>query len=209
MKSHNLTSSIITGLILWNIGFTFPETFLQVAVKINYKKKYMCTLHEHLYFLRLDILTTGYLFGGPILSVYIRYETISFVLLWRKPAWFAFDIFAHRNTFLPPANEVCEGYVFAGVCLSTGGCLPLVPEGGVCHTPHPGQMPPLADTPPWVDNPSGQTPPLAVHAGIHTPWAMHAGIHPRPVHAGIRSTSRRYTSHWNAFLLSAAFFGKH
>ena len=26
--------------------------------------------------------------------------------------------------FLPPANEVCEGYVFTGVCLSMGGCLP-------------------------------------------------------------------------------------
>ena len=25
------------------------------------------------------------------------------------------------RTFLPPANEVCEGYVFTGVCLSTGG----------------------------------------------------------------------------------------
>ena len=24
-------------------------------------------------------------------------------------------------TFLPPASEVCEGYVFTGVCLSTGG----------------------------------------------------------------------------------------
>ena len=31
---------------------------------------------------------------------------------------------------LPPANEVCEGYVFTGVCLSTGGhaCF----RGGVC-----------------------------------------------------------------------------
>ena len=30
---------------------------------------------------------------------------------------------AERNPFilLPPANEVCEGYVFTGVCLSTGG----------------------------------------------------------------------------------------
>ena len=33
----------------------------------------------------------------------------------------------HKNTdvlqtmLLPPANEVCEGYVFTGVCLSTGG----------------------------------------------------------------------------------------
>ena len=23
--------------------------------------------------------------------------------------------------FLPPANEVCEAYVFTGICLSTGG----------------------------------------------------------------------------------------
>ena len=36
-------------------------------------------------------------------------------------------IFTTRNEvwgkviFLPPANEVCEGYVFTGVCLSTGG----------------------------------------------------------------------------------------
>ena len=29
---------------------------------------------------------------------------------------------------LPPANKVCEGYVFTGVCLSTGG----VPGRGVC-----------------------------------------------------------------------------
>ena len=31
-------------------------------------------------------------------------------------------------SYLPPANEVCEGYVFTGVCLSTpgGGC------GGLC-----------------------------------------------------------------------------
>ena len=26
-----------------------------------------------------------------------------------------------RLKSLPPANEVCEGYVFTGVCLSTGG----------------------------------------------------------------------------------------
>ena len=30
--------------------------------------------------------------------------------------------------FLPPANVVCEGYVFTGVCLSTGGggCYPIM-----------------------------------------------------------------------------------
>ena len=37
---------------------------------------------------------------------------------------------------LPPANEVCEGNVFTGVCLSTGGVLVSVQEdlcsGGLC-----------------------------------------------------------------------------
>ena len=31
---------------------------------------------------------------------------------------------------LPPANEVCEGYVFTGVCLSTGGACVVAPGGG-------------------------------------------------------------------------------
>ena len=32
--------------------------------------------------------------------------------------------------FLPPANEVCEGYVFTGVCLSTGGMRAWLLTGG-------------------------------------------------------------------------------
>ena len=36
------------------------------------------------------------------------------------------------NQFLlPSANEVCEGYVFTRVCLSTGGCLQAHTRGGV------------------------------------------------------------------------------
>ena len=35
------------------------------------------------------------------------------------------------NSFLPPANEVCEGYVFTGVCLFTGGLVWCV-GGGSC-----------------------------------------------------------------------------
>ena len=97
---------------------------------------------------------------------------------------------------LPPANEVCEGCVFTGVCLSTGGCLPHCMLG---YTPPwqttPGQTHPNGQTPlgrhpidrhplPWADTPSpGQTPPYTVHAGI-------------------RSTSGRYASHWNAFLFN-------
>ena len=57
---------------------------------------------------------------------------------------------ACTGVFLLSANEVCEGYVFTGVCLSTGGgSAPL--HAGI-HPPgrhHPGQTPPQA----------GQTPP--------------------------------------------------
>ena len=49
--------------------------------------------------------------------------------LTRERKWNAntMDFFTHaegtskRNIELPPANEVCEGNVFTGVCLSTGG----------------------------------------------------------------------------------------
>ena len=35
---------------------------------------------------------------------------------------------SYWNAFLfPPANVVCKGYVFTGVCLSTGGCYPSMP----------------------------------------------------------------------------------
>ena len=38
----------------------------------------------------------------------------------------------HVLLLLPPANEVCEGYVFTGVCLSTGCvCVGGVWQGGV------------------------------------------------------------------------------
>ena len=55
--------------------------------------------------------------------------------------------------YLPPANEVCEGYVFTGVCLSTtvsseGGSLSggiSVQEGGLC----PGEGLCQGDPPPY------------------------------------------------------------
>ena len=86
--------------------------------------------------------------------------------------------------YLRPVNKVCEGYVFSGVCLSTGG--------GVC---------PIAY---WDTNPLGR----------YTPWQTPPGRHPpgqtppvqcSAVHAGIRSTSRQYASHWNAFLFLCTF----
>ena len=61
---------------------------------------------------------------------------VHFTLGTRKIKWCRLQFFSakyakYRQTclfsclgwilFLPPANEVCEGYVFTGVCLSTGG----------------------------------------------------------------------------------------
>ena len=36
----------------------------------------------------------------------------------------------YMQYFLPPAKEVCEGYVFTGVCLSTGGWQGSMHGGG-------------------------------------------------------------------------------
>ena len=86
---------------------------------------------------------------------------------------------------------------------------------------HHGQTPPR-QTPPMGRHPPGQTPPgqthpCPVHAGIHTPlpsacWDTHPPAQcmlgytpPCPVHDGIRSTSRRYASYWNTFLLLSVF----
>ena len=65
---------------------------------------------------------------------------------------------------LPPANEVCEGYVFTCVCLSTGGCLPHCMLG--IH-------------PPGADTPAADTPP-AVYAGRYGQQA--GGTHPTGMH---------------------------
>ena len=35
--------------------------------------------------------------------------------------WTACSTMANMTKYLPPANEVCEGYVFTGICLPTDG----------------------------------------------------------------------------------------
>ena len=84
-----------------------------------------------------------------------------------------------ESWFLPPANEVWGKVIFLylSVILFTGG-------GGTWIGTSHGQVPPRAGTPP------------AGH-----PHQVHPRqVHPPSVHAGIRSTSGRYASYWNAFL---------
>ena len=117
---------------------------------------------------------------------------------WRTPLWGILDLppllindHATRITkikfieFLPPANVVCEGYVFTGVCLSTGGV-------GIPRTP-PVDGPPGMETPPDGDTPGWRSPRDGEPPGIETP----PGEPPR-------SMCGRYTSYWNAFLFILA-----
>ena len=90
-----------------------------------------------------------------------------------------FDKLTHG--FLLAATKLGQGNVFTGVCDS-------VHRGGVClsacwDTPHP----PGADPHGSRHHPPEQIPPE------QTP--------PREADSGIRSTSGRYASYWNAFLL--------
>ena len=82
--------------------------------------------------------------------------------------------------FSPPAKEVCEGYVFTGVCLSTGGW-------GVCSIA-------CWDTPPgrhpWAKTPLGRHPPpvqcmlvYGQQAGGSHPTGMYSWLNVTMCHA--------------------------
>ena len=87
---------------------------------------------------------------------------------------------------LPPANVVCEGYVFTGVCLSTAGGGVLHPRG-VLHRE-------------GFSIPGGGV----LHPGGGGSPSRGGGVlHPGGV--SIRSMCRRYASYWNAFLLLGNF----
>ena len=76
--------------------------------------------------------------------------------------------------FLPPANEVCEGYVFTPVCQSF--CSRGVGVGGVC-LPH--CM--LGYTSPWAGTPPGRYTPTGTSPSRYTPWAgTPPQVHPLP-----------------------------
>ena len=118
-----------------------------------------------------------------------------------------------QHVLLPPANVVCEGYVFTGVCLSTGGRGMENPPGW--RTPPDGeppldgeppgwrtpQPPPDGEPPGWRTPPDGEPPLDGEPPGWRTPgWRTPPDGEPPP-----RSMCGRYASYWNAFLLSNCF----
>ena len=106
-------------------------------------------------------------------------------------------------TYLLAATKLGQGNVFTGVCDSVhrGGSLPQCILG---YTLPPQADPPGVDTPPGADTPLEQTPPRSRHPpGADTPRADTTPEQTPPPEAdsGIRSTSGRYASYWDAFLL--------
>ena len=96
--------------------------------------------------------------------------------------------------FLPLAKKLRQGNVFTPVCHSVhrGEGVSATFLGRHYRGRHPLDR-----------HPPGQTPPCPVHAGIHTPLAQ-CMLRYTPLctmHAGIPSTSGRYASYWNAYLL--------
>ena len=96
-----------------------------------------------------------------------------------------------------PQRSCGQGNVFTGVCLSTGGegvclsaCWDVMPPPDQAYTPPGPGRPPLDQAdPPWTrQTPPDQTDP------------------PREADSSIRSTSGRYASYWNAFLLEITFY---
>ena len=111
----------------------------------------------------------------------------------RDPQTFLHNVQNTTVRYLPPANEVSEGYVFTPVCHSV--------HRGVCAPVHAGIHPQEADNPSprkWyppsqeadtprkqtpsqeADTPRKQTPPNAVNAGIYGQQA--GGTHPTGMH---------------------------
>ena len=157
-------------------------------------------------------------------SLYLGWERSFFWLQWKETdlrlnkryCYWRFLVF--QSNYRPERSWA--KVIFSEACVKNsvhGG-------GGVClsacwdtppweQTPPQEHMPPRSRHPPWSRNPPGaDTPP-----GAYTPWSRHP--HPpgsRPPRAdthtpeqtpppgadcSIRSTSGRYASYWNAFLL--------
>ena len=90
---------------------------------------------------------------------------------------------------LPPAKEVCKGYVFTGVCLSTGGGVCSI----ACWDTHP-----LAGTPPCRYTPCRYTP------SRYTPRrsACWDTVNKRAVRIPLECI----LGHWNVFLVESDVF---
>ena len=114
-----------------------------------------------------------------------------------------------EKLLLPSANEVCEGYVFTGVCLSTGGhAWRGVCGRGVCMAGgYTWQGACMVGGHVWQGGMHGRG---SVHSGGHVGWGLHAMYAPWQIlrDTVIWSMSGQYASFWYAFLFSHFFSQK-
>ena len=126
-----------------------------------------------------------------------------------------------KAEYLPPANEVCEGYVFTHVCHSVhrGGSVPLHtgihPPGPEAGTPQ-KQIPPRPEAgTPRSRHPPDQTPPGAdppgPEAGTPSPGAVLTGRYWNAILFKCVSTCRsrkcsRVKNNWLTLLKSLFFY---
>ena len=113
---------------------------------------------------------------------------------------------ATMHWFLPPTNKLGQGYVFTHVCDSVHrGSLPQCmlgyPPGADTPTPGADTPTPGADTP-WSKTSPRSRPPKSSHPpGADTPRSSACWE--------IRTTSGRYASYWNVYLLKYFFWNIH
>ena len=105
---------------------------------------------------------------------------------------------SYHEFLLPPANDVCEGNVFTPVCHPVHG------EGGwipsMHHRSHDHGAPP-----PRGGSASGRGRGVCIHGGLPPGGSSSRGWADYPLppeQYGIRSTSGRCASFWNAFLFT-------
>ena len=131
-----------------------------------------------------------------------RDRDLIFRLLFQKNFW----IWTNLVRGLPYARHRKYPYSLSFLHVSFSCCFMVMfsqvsvcPRGGACSIAcwdtHP-QPRDQRQTPPWADTPWAETP------WVNTPLDRHPHRQRPPcsVHSGIRSTSGRYASHWNAFL---------
>ena len=128
------------------------------------------------------------------------------VVTWLR-VWCLCRVVTTDKHFYRPQRSCGQGNIFTPVCHSVrrGGVLPQCMLG--YHTP-PGQgRTPPDQTPPWIRHPPQirhhhHHPPPPPPIRHHPPWSDPP---PREADSSIRSTSGRYASYWNAFLLKYMF----
>ena len=114
--------------------------------------------------------------------------------------------------FTARKRSLGQGNIFAPVCHSVHGGSTLAGTSSPSrYTPH-WPVHPLGRYTPWQEHPPGKVPPGRYTPRRYTPLGSTppGRYHPlrqvhSPVHAGIRSTSGRYASYWNAFLFLIVF----